>query len=368
MIKFIPLEYYYDVYIYFSLFLVLFILLHSYVLKINDIKNINFLRITGIIFLFLSIFYLGLRPISGYVFGDMSTYATYFKNYALGQPVHVEKDYLFHYYMKLMSNIVNVHGFFLITDFLYIFPMYLISKTHFKDFWFYSFFMFLVSMSFFSYGTNGIRNGVATSMFLWGLCFYNRKSILAVFFILAAMFHKTLLLPILAYVLATIYNNPKFYLKSWFLSIPASLIAGGIWITLFTNLGFGDDRLAGYLSSEMDSESFSRIGFRWDFLFYSAFAVFAGWYFIFKKKFKDEFYNKIYATYLICNGFWILVIRANFSNRFAYLSWFLMSFIIIYPILKERLFKDQEIIIAKIIFAYFLFTFFMYFIYYADKH
>ena len=137
---------------------------------------------------------------------------------------------------------------------------------------------------------------------------------------------------------------------------------GSIFISLFTTLGFGDDRLASYLSGELSSDT----RFRWDFLFYSAFPVFAGWYFIIKKQFNDKYYYHILNTYLICNAFWILVIRANFSNRFAYLSWFLMAFVIIYPLLKQQFFKNQQVIIAKVVTAYFLFTFLMYFIYYAD--
>jgi len=100
-------------------------------------------------------------------------------------------------------------------------------------------------------------------------------------------------------------------------------------------------------------------------LFYSAFGVFAGWYFIYKKRFEDPFYNQLLNTYLICNGFWILVIRANYSNRFAYLSWFMMGLVIIYPVLKKQLFKNQHWVIGKIIFAYFLFTYLMNVIYYA---
>ncbi len=365
MIKFIPLDQYYSVYIHFTLFLVIANLVHAYTVKIDDLKNIRFLRTTGLVLLILLIMYLGLRPISGRYFGDMGTYSIYFKNYASGANVTTNKDYLFHYYIKFMSNFTNVHGFFLVTEFLYIFPMFLISKKNFKEYWFYGFFMFVVSFSFFTYGVNGIRNGVATSMFLLALCYPKNKKLMILFLFLAGMFHKTMLLPILAYIIASIYSKPKFYLKGWLFSIPISLFAGSIMIALFTSLGFGDDRLAGYLTNEVDSEKFSSTGFRWDFLFYSSFAVFAGWYFIFKKKFNDSLYNKIYITYLICNAFWVMVIKANFSNRFAYLSWFLMAIVIIFPLLKQRFFKHQEIVIGKISTAYFMFTYLMWLLYYS---
>ena len=364
MIDFIPLKNYYDVYIYFCFFLVVANLLHAYTLDINNTKNIKFLRTSGIILLLLIVLYLGLRPITfrgG--FGDMAAYARYFYQYANGGAITTERDVFFHIYIKALSYFVGAHGFFLITAALYTLPTYFLSKKYFKEYWFYAFLMFVVSFSFYTYGVNGLRNGLATSMFLWGLCYPNKKILIGVFFTIAVLFHKTLLLPVLAYILTLFYNEPKTYLKGWLLTIPMSLFLGSIFITLFTSLGFGDDRLAGYLSGEMGAET----RFRWDFLFYSVFPVFSGWYFIVKKGFQDHFYNQVFNTYLLCNGFWVLVIRANFSNRFAYLSWFLMAFVIIYPLLKQQFFKNQIIVIAKVVTAYFMFTFLMYFIYYADK-
>ena len=39
--------------------------------------------------------------------------------------------------------------------------------------------------------------------------------------------------------------------------------------------------------------------------------------------------------YILANTFWILVIRANFSDRFAYLSWFIYSAVLIYPLVTN---------------------------------
>uniref|UniRef100_UPI004047B5A3 EpsG family protein n=1 Tax=Mariniflexile sp. TaxID=1979402 RepID=UPI004047B5A3 len=356
----IPIQYYYDFYIYFAMFLVLANLLHAYTLKLDDIKNIRFLRTVGIVLLVGLIFYLGLRPLSSN-FGDMGVYNNAFIRYGNGAEVTTNQDVFFHYYMKFLSNFVSSDGFFLITEIIYIIPMYLISKVHFKQYWFYAFFMFVISFSFFSYGTNGIRNGLASSMFLWGLCFPKKKITQAILFLIGVLFHKTILLPVLAYYMTLIYNKPKTYLIVWLLAIPMSLTIGSVFVSLFNSLGFGDDRLAGYLTGGFEGEE---PRFRWDFLFFSSFAVFAGWYFVIKRKFKDDFYNNILGTYLICNAFWILVIRANFSNRFAYLSWFFMAIIIIYPLLKQSFFKNQQLVIAKVITAYFLFTFLMWFLYY----
>ncbi|MCL5244785.1 EpsG family protein [Cellulophaga sp. 20_2_10] len=365
MITFVPLENYYDIYIYFALFLVLANVLHAYTVPLNNRKNISFLKVSGIILLFGLILYIGLRPISGRYFGDMNTYSKYFFHYANGGSITTDKDLFFHYYVKTLSMFTSVYGMFLTSAFIYIYPMYKLSKKLFPSYWFYMFFVFVVSFSFWSYGTNGIRNGLATSLFLWGLCYRNNKVFMSLFFIVAAMFHKTTLLPIAAYCLTMLYNKPRLYFLGWLASIPLSLVMGSVWISLFASLGFGDDRLAGYLTGEVDASAFSSTGFRWDFVIYSASAVFVGWYFIYKKKFNDKFYNHIFNTYLICNAFWILVIRANFSNRFAYLSWFLIGLVIIYPFIKQKYYPKQAVTIAKVIVLYFSFTFLMYFVYYA---
>ena len=363
MIEFVPLEQYYSVYIHVCMGIVIFSLLHSWVLEMPDKKNINYLKTIGFILLVLIVLYMGLRPVSGRYFADMRTYARHFNYYASGGLIVTEKDVFFHMFMKLCASILSLHAFFLACAILYIYPMYKVSKAFFKDYWFYCFLMLIISFSFWPYGVNGIRNGIATSVFLWGIAYYNNKVKMILLLILAVLFHKSMLLVVLAYAITFVFNKPKAYLWFWLACIPLSIALGGFWESLFASLGFEDDRLSGYLSGENES----RGAFRYDFLIYSAFPVFAGWYFIFKRKFQDKIYNHIFNTYLIANAFWILVIRANFSNRFAYLSWFMMAIIIVYPLLKQVFFKRQHTVLGYVYVFYFSFTYFMYTIYYSDS-
>ena len=180
------------------------------------------------------------------------------------------------------------------------------------------------------------------------------------FFGFALLFHKTLFLPILAYLATYFYNNPKFYFKGWLMCIPLSLVLGGVWISLFSSLGFADDRLSGYLSSSSEEGTFSATGFRWDFLFYSSFGIISGYYYIFVKKISDRFYNHLYGIFTIANAFWVLVITANYSNRFAYLSWFMMAPIISYPMFRYKIWKDQYKTFGIILMLYYLFTYLMF--------
>ncbi len=359
----VPLELYFPVYINLLLFLVLFTLMHSGLLKIDDPKNVGFINFSGYLLIVFLILYLGQRPVSGRYFGDMRTYTRYFEWYSSGGQIMGSKDILFHVYMKGLSYVVTLHTFFTITVAMYVLPLYRISKVFFKQYWFYAFVMFVVSFSFYTYGVNGVRNGAATSMFLLAVSYHRNKVIMAILLFVSTSFHKTMFLPTIAFLITYLYNDPKTYLKGWLFCIPLSLVMGSVWISLFSSLGFGDDRLSGYLNAQSAEGTFSSTGFRWDFVFHSAFAVFAGWYFVYKKNYQDKLYFQLLNTYLICNGFWVLVIRANYSNRFAYLSWFMMGLVIIYPFLKQRLFKNHHFMLGKVVVAYFSFTYLMFYLY-----
>ena len=366
MNTFIPIDWYYPLYLNLCFFLVLFTLLHTRILNMSEPKNLAFINVTGYVLLAFLIFHIGQRPAS-HRFGDTINYYRTFQHYSTGGEILTVNDYGWHVFMKTMASFSSIHTFFTLCAFFYIFPMYKISKVYFKDYWYYAFIMFVVSFSFWTYGVNGMRNGAACSIFLWGFSYHKTNKVaMGLLFLVASFFHKTTLLPILAFLMTYIYNNPKFYFKGWLACIPLSLAMGGFWISLFAGLGFGDDdRLSGYLTSEAAEGTFSSTGFRWDFLFHSAFAVFAGWYFVFKKKLEDPVYNRLLNTYLICNGFWILVINANYSNRFAYLSWFMMAIVIAYPFLTQRFFKNQHFLLGMVILVYFAFTYFMYYFFWG---
>jgi hypothetical protein len=162
-----------------------------------------------------------------------------------------------------------------------------------------------------------------------------------------------------AYLIASRIDKPKIFLIGWLLCIPLSLVLGSSLEMFFTDL-VSNERASSYLTGDDEfSHQFSSLGFRWDFLLYSFSGIFAGSYFIFKKKFEDKTYNLIFNTYVIANSFWVLVIRAEFTNRFAYLSWFLLGLVIVYPYLKAKFFHNQGVVLGKVIAVYFAFTYVM---------
>lgn len=362
MFDFIPLNFYTAIYYHVMMFLTLITLFHAVQNDLFAAGTKSFARGLGFILLIFIITYMGTRPISGYYFGDMGTYASYFNRIASGEKLGIKNDYVFNYFMHFCTRIMNVQSFFLLCAFLYILPCYLFSRKYFGSYWYFGLLVFIGSYMFWPFGTNGIRNGLATSIFVWAMCFYQRKLIMYAMMVLAIGMHSSLIIPIAGFAVAGLYKNPKAYLYIWLAAIPLSLAGGGFWENLFAGLGFGGDaRATDYLTKgNVNNDEFSSTGFRWDFLFYSSFAAFAGWYFIFKKKVTDQFYIHLWGTYMIANAFWILVIRANFSNRFAYLSWFLMAPIIAYPMLRYKIFPNQYRTVGVVITIYYLFTYFMF--------
>ena len=74
----------------------------------------------------------------------------------------------------------------------------------------------------------------------------------------------------------------------------------------------------------------------------------------------DPFYASLVNAYLLTNALWVLVIHASFSNRFAYLSWFMMPWVLLYPFVPGKLnTRPRTELIAAVLGAQYLFTYFM---------
>lgn len=335
--------------------------LQSNVKKIDDVDTVKMMTFLGYFLLITVLLYMGTRPIS-FVFGDMINYADGFQKLQLNPNVEIGQDYIFWYFTKLCAQIIDARDYFFLIALIYIIPNYFFVKKYFKEYWYIPLLMIFGSFSFWPYGTNGLRNGMATSVFIGALCLYDRnKWLMYGLMALSYGIHNSLMIPIGAFIVSGLYKNPKVYLYIWLAAIPLSIVGGSAWESFFGSLGLGDERVNKYMTGAAGAETtFSSTGFRWDFVLYSGFAVFAGYYYIIKRGFQDKFYTHLWGTYMIANAFWVLVIRASFSNRFAYLSWFLMAVVIAYPIFKVKFWDEHYKMVGRIFFAYYLFTYIMF--------
>lgn len=328
----------------------------------------------ALLFALIVIFFLGLRPVSRADFGDMWLYSINYENTLPGAfvPIRASGEWLWDNIAVLCQTLgLNTNEYFLVIEFGYIGGMFICALllTR-KNLWLAMLF-FLMSFQTYTFGTNGIRNGLACSVELVALALVIEKgpqrALGFLFMFFAVGIHRSTMLPSMA-ALMTLYmvKDTKTAIRFWLASIAISLLAGPIVEQLMTAIGF-DDRVESYYAGQYNEKTasyFSHTGFRWDFLLYSSFPVLMIWYTTRHRKFTDIGYTMFANAYLLCNAFWIMIIRASYSNRFAYLSWFIYPVVIAYPLMRMNLWKDQDRRTAIILFLYSGFTFFMFFIYY----
>lgn len=266
----------------------------------------------------------------------------------------------------LASFDLSVYALFFVTACGYIGFMYICINRLIPNNQWLALLFFISSFSFFTYSCNGIRNGLACSLILLALSYYvsmkTSNMLFGIFFsFLAFGVHRTTILPTLC-VLAAIFiiKNYKVVLGWWVFAILLSLVMGLSINAFFGSLGF-DDRLMRYAVdlAQTEADRFSHSGFRWDFLIYSAMPIWLGYYIVLKRKIRDRQYEILLITYTLANSFWVMMNQAAYSNRFAYLSWFMYPLVIAYPLLKIPIWPDQDRKTVNILMLYVGFTLFM---------
>lgn len=314
---------------------------------------------------FFLIFFLGLRPLSGRHFIDMTTYASVYEMLKYDTGDYFGKDWIFTKLMQLFARLnFSVHIFFLVVEVIYVGFSAWACKRIFNKYGYFGFLAIIGAFSFYTYGVNGIRNGMAASIVILALSYVDTNKWKAVFWAFVAVnIHNSMLLPVAAMLVCMVHNNTRHYFYFWLLSIVVSATVGSTMETLIAGLGIvDDDRFASYLTKHAAAGTFSSTGFRWDFLLYSCVPILIGYYYVVKKGFQDRTYLFFLNTYILANSFWVMVIRANFSNRFAYLSWFLYGIVLVYPFLKCEYVKGRDAKLRLVLLGNVVFTYFMWLI------
>ncbi len=335
----------------------------------NAAKGTRFLAFLFVIFIIL---YIGLRPtisVREYpYFADTYNYKAdiYHIKARMSDEwlpdIDTGTEWLWNIITAFCAAFADEHLMFLIASSVYVSSSALFCLRIFRTQWFVPFLMICAAFTFFSYGVNGVRNGMAASMVILALSYRNKLWIAILLCFLAMGIHKSMALMITASVLAWKITNPRLYIAGWLVCIVVTAVAGSMLSTVIANAGFFDDsRLAGYGVRNLSSGAYFT-GFRLDFLLYSALPIISGGYFIFKKLYRDPFYLWLYNIYIVCNAFWLLMMYAAFSNRFAQLSWFIMPIVCMYPWFKERFWKHQETQLASFLLICYAYTFYSHFV------
>jgi hypothetical protein len=320
----------------------------------------------------LTAVFLGTRPVSG-VFIDMATYDVAYKICSVTGESNFP-DWAFSSMMIVFSKYFGSDVFFFACSLIYLLPLLWIKRVH-GD-WGYAVILACIgAFSFFSYGVNVIRHGMAASLLIAALCNHDRKWLMLLLGSLSIGMHQSMAIPMVA-LLVALFLNSSFSMWAcwlgWLVTLFLSRASGGglsdklMSIALFGN----DERFVRYATGIGNDKG----GFRWDFIAYSITPVLISFALAGSEVRRDRIYRVLIMAFLLTNSFWLLVIYAAYSDRFAYLSWFILPWIITYPFTPRKIVRNSAGIVpvrklrlgllAAALLAHFAFTFFMYKVYY----
>ena len=322
--------------------------------------------LVSVLVIFLILF-IGFRPVSGRYFVDMANYVLYYEFFYDGATFIFDWDSE----NKIFDNLFAWWGsvrlgytsFFVFVAIIYFVGAYLGIRKLFPNHRLTAFLVFLAAFSTFSYGTNGIKAGAATSLFIWALGYRENLKICIPLVLLSWGCHHSMIMVVAAFVVTMFVKNPKYYFWGW----GFCFLMAAAHVTAFAQLfaGATTEQGAEYLLGNGVVDG-TRGGFRIDFIVYSAMPLIVGWYALMKKKLQvSDLYKKLLSLYLCLNGVWMLCMYAEFTNRIAYLSWFLYPIVLIYPFLNEQWGRDRYKKFGLVMLGHLGFTLFMNVIYYG---
>ena len=308
--------------------------------------------------------FIGLRPIHE-VFADMPQYLGIYLSWDDSFEFSWDRENYF--YDNLMLGLASIQFnptlFYVLISFIYFMCTYWACKRLFPNNTLTAFLVFLAAFSTFSYGTNGIKAGSAAAIFLVALSYRDNLKICALWMFISLGFHHSMVLPIVAFVITLIVKNPKIYFYGWIFSV----LMACLHITFFQSIfaGMAEESGAGYLGANGYDDTSYLTGFRPDFILYSSMPVFVGYVAKIKKRLKSRTYDTLLYTYMTTNAVWMLCMYASYTNRIAYLSWFLYPIVLIYPFFDAQWGPNRYSTLSKVMIGHLAFTLFMSMIYYG---
>ena len=313
------------------------------------------------------ILFIGLRPVSQKYFVDMYGTAMQFSLWAQDS-VRFSFDVQNLLYDNLRLNMATLgftyKPFFLLIAAIYFGGIYYVCSRMFNTRSLLPFFVCLAAFSTFSFATNGVKAGSAASVFLIAMALQHDGKRLAslIVAILSIGFHHSMVLPVFAFAVCLYIKKDKLYFYIW---VFCSLLAF-FHITYFQDLfatitaDAGNEHAAEYLTGVGQATK----GFRIDFILYSAVPIIFGRWLSFMEIDKSEQYQYILNVYTLVNSIWMLCMYAEFTNRIAYLSWFMYPIVLIYPFINEDYLSRKTGLMKIFVCGHLFFTLFMEIIYY----
>lgn len=315
-------------------------------------------------FAFAISLFIGLRP-EDKAFGDSYYYAwDYIRITKEDTKIDFTQEWIWQNIVWQFKHAgINLHLFFLFVASVYFLSHYYCCRLLLWENVWIAMLFFFSSFSFYTYSINGLRNGFACALLTLVIALIVKKRWLLAVILAFVSFgvHRSAILPIIAiFASRFIFKDLKYVIWIWLTSIVSSLFLGDFFTDLLSGLNF-DKRVAGY-AANTNLKQFSHTGFRWDFLLYSSVPVLFSYYVVIRRGIKEKIFNFIVSSYILANSVWILIIRIPFSNRFAYLSWFLLPLVFAYGFIRLPIWRDQDKKAGLALLVHSAFSLFMYLI------
>ncbi len=319
------------------------------------------------LFTILLVFFIGFRPVSLEYFVDMANYNDVYTAlrtadymFYTGENSNILFDNIL--FFMATSGVPSKYFFFAIAAVYFISIAWACSLFFPKD-KFVAILVYLSAFSTFSYGTNGIKAGAAAALFLVAISLYERREwvLMVLFMIFSYGIHHAMILPIAAFCVCVFVKDPRLFLGFWVVCFFLSLFR----VTIFQELlaGLVNEHGAEYLKGAGGYVKQIFGGFRIDFVLYSVIPMVVGLIAIEKKKIKSEKYEFVLNLYTLINAIWLLCMYSDYTNRIAYLSWFMYPVVLIYPFLNEEWEGQKYKVFQWVVYGHLAFNMIMVFIY-----
>ncbi|TGN26695.1 EpsG family protein [Empedobacter tilapiae] len=317
--------------IYLGLSFITFVLICEYIIKNKSSNKIQ--NVFLILFAFIFIILIGTRD--KIVGADSERTLIFFTGARVIKSLSELKDIGIYIVSMLARSISdNYKTFFTFNAILYIIPIIigifnLTKKNRLV------FFFIIVSMFFFkTMGINTTRQGIAFSFFFLALTMFSKKKWLSILFFIVAFFnHASIIIPIAFYLLSTKIKNVNLVIGIYIIATVLSLLN----FNLNSFLGkipiiniLVEERMDLYYKQEY--QLVYQTGFRINFFTFNTIFAIIGYITLNNLKKKIEHYDeykRYYVCFMLASSFFFLMFSAAFSDRFGFLSWIFIPFLLL---------------------------------------
>lgn len=318
------------------------ILINLILLAENYFKNKNYKSFEKYLMIFFAGIYIlifAIRPVLPYSDTAVYLYKYEYNLKSLDDILQGSKDIFFFVYSYISKSIIDNKTVYLLSIALaYLVPLIFALKKFKHSFLLFSLFTFTISFE--NLGTNIIRQGIGLSFFTLGIfLFFNKFKKAYIYFLLAILFHISLIIPVGIFLIFS--RVKKIYFSAVILILCSVLSILNINVIDFIeNIPIISEIFKERNQNYSEVVANYKVGFRPDFFIYNYFFILVGYYTYYKFKFKDVVIKANYLIILnifcVLSGLFFLMFTQSFSDRYGVLSWQLIPLLLLPYIVQDK--------------------------------